>query len=87
MRGRGEGGNGPVFHDFGFAGFRVQAHGPASGQQEQLALIRQRHQFIGAGQAPFLSPAAQEQKIGMIINIPLLVSDKHTGADGGRCHM
>ena len=87
VRGRGESGNGPIFHDFGFAGLRVQAHGPASGQQKQLAFLRQRHQFIGTGQAPFLAPAAQKQKIRMIIDIPLLVSDKHMGADGGRCHM
>ena len=34
------------------------------------------------GQAPFLAPAAQKQKIRMIVDIPLLVSDKHMGTDG-----
>ena len=83
----GKGGHGQILGALYLAGLGVQAHGPASGQQKQLAFLRQRHQFIGTGQAPFLAPAAQKQKIRMIVDIPLLVSDKHMGTDGGRCHM
>ena len=56
-------------------------------QQEKFAFVGQGHQLVGPGQGPFLAPAAQKQKIRMIVDIPLLVSDKHMGTDGGRCHM
>ena len=82
----GKGGHGQILGALYLAGLGVQAHGPASGQEEELALLGQGHEFVRTGRAPFLAAAADHEQVGIIIDVALGIGHDHMRFDFCCCH-
>ena len=77
----GKGGHGQILGALYLAGPGIQAHGPAAGQEEELALLGQGHEFVRAGRAPFLAAAADHEQVGIIVDIALGIGHDHVRFD------